>query len=284
MRATSTVEQWISLAADVVETPRLVANIDKCLKVNLRITDELISELELKNNFEKEGVEGKDNNRLVYKGVPKEIISKYISQFVSHPKHIPFNAKDLSSYIMDSSFDKWTVAVIGGAGEKLSEKYFSESILKYGLSYSKRIITLDDNCLMIYGKRARVGVPGATKIGLDQKTVEKIELDFRSNHKEKTTVPDKPYLNCEREPILMIYPIEIDTEIKSKLPNKKRTFDSDSDAISLIGDYPVIGLGLGFPGVGAAESKKVKYVLNRIGEREMLNFEENDDEDVDDEN
>jgi hypothetical protein len=51
----------------------------------------------------------------------------------------------------------------------------------------------------------------------------------------------------------------------------------------LVGDLPVIGLGIGFPGSyegASSESTKVKYVLNRVSEREMLNFEEDsDDED-----
>ena len=53
--------------------------------------------------------------------------------------------------------------------------------------------------------------------------------------------------------------------------------------MELVGDIPVIGLGLGFPGEyeGASrESQKVKYVLNRVSEQNMRNFEE-DDEDED---
>ena len=50
--------------------------------------------------------------------------------------------------------------------------------------------------------------------------------------------------------------------------------------MDLIGDVPVIGLGLGFPGEydGASrESQKVKYVLNRVSELAMRNFEEDDE-------
>ena len=46
MRATTVVEQWVSLAAQVIETPRLIASKGKCLEVNLRITNDLLNSLE----------------------------------------------------------------------------------------------------------------------------------------------------------------------------------------------------------------------------------------------
>ncbi len=278
MRATRTVEQWVSLAAEVVETPRLIANIDKCLKINLDLTNELLS------NIENEGthIDPKYNftaNRAIYTGVDKDVIAKYIGAFVSHPRHIPFNAKDLSEHIQNSSeYLTWTVAVVGGSGEELEAQYFDELLLDKGLHYSSRIMQRDDNCLLIYGQRARVGVPGATKYGLTQKEIEEVESEFKSReeNKGKKTIPDKPYLRLKREPVLLIYFIKINQE-------KNHGDKSDAESIKLVGDFPVVGLGIGFPGAyegASAESTKVKYVLNRVSERDMLNFEE-DSEDED---
>ena len=276
MRATTTVEQWVSLAAEVVETPRLVANREKCLKINLKITDELLSELE-RGDYYDENYNFSENS-LVYKGVDKDIIANYVGAFVSHPRHIPFNSKDLSDHIRNSiDYPKWTVALIGGSGDPLEEKYFSNEIVEKGIRYSSRIIQRDDNCLLIYGQRARVGVPGATRYGLTQEEIEEVKTKFTSANKGKT-IPDKPFLRMKREPVLLIYIIKIDKEIKETRKN-----NSDKEAIALVGDIPVVGLGLGFPGgyAGASqESEKVKYVLNRVSERDMLNFEE-DSEDED---
>lgn len=280
MRATRTVEQWVSLAAEVVETPRLIASREKCLKINLDLTNELLSDIEnegihidLEYDF--------TANRVVYTGVDKDVIAKYIGAFVSHPRHIPFNAKDLSEHIQNSSeYPTWTVAVIGGSGERLEAQYFDSSLLDKGLHYSSRIMQRDDNCLLVYGQRARVGVPGATKYGLKKTEIEKIDSDFKSReeNKGKKTTPDKPYLRRKREPVLLIYFIKIDQEIK-----QNRVNNSDPESIKLVGDFPVVGLGIGFPGAyegASAESTKVKYVLNRVSERDMLNFEE-DSEDED---
>lgn len=277
MRATKTVEQWISLAADVVETPRLIANVDSCLKVNLQITRDLIDRLETDNKYRKDDDEYNfDSKRVVYTGVPKEVISKYISSFVTHPRHIPFNAKDLSDYINSSKLETWSVAIVGGSGDYLEEEYFPKQLVDKKIRYSKRTITKSDNCLLISGQRARVGVPGATKYGLKKSEIDSIEDLFRKSRPDTKTIPDKPYLMIEREPVLLIYPLKIDAEKK-----ENRITNSSPSAIKLIQSFPVIGIGLGFPGVGADDSRKIKYVLNRISEKEMLNFEESDD-DIDD--
>ena len=139
---------------------------------------------------------------------------------------------------------------------------------------------IDENCLLISGQRARVGVPGATKYGIKRETRLDIERKYREEKPKIKTIPDKPYLRVEREPILLIYIMKID---KQKLKPKVRKFNSDQEAIDLVGDIPVIGLGLGFPGnynSKTKDSQKVKYVLNKISENNMLNFEE-DDEDED---
>ena len=113
-------------------------------------------------------------------------------------------------------------------------------------------------------------MPGATKMGLDDVAIKQIEEKFKSEHPDKKTIPDKPYLrnlSNKREPILLIYPIQ---------PNS----DTDEATRKLIGDFPIIALGLGFPGTGnGEESEKVHYVLNRVGERLMDQFEEEFEDD-----
>lgn len=161
------------------------------------------------------------------------------------------------------------------------KKFFYDAIIGKGIHYSSRIMQRDDNCLLIYGQRARVGVPGATKYGLTKDEMDAVKTAFENredNKEKKKTVPDKPYLRMKREPVLLIYLIKIDKEIK-----QSRVNNSDKESIKLVDDFPVVGLGLGFPGSyegASAESTKVKYVLNRVGERDLLNFEE-DTEDED---
>ena len=285
MRATTTVEQWISLAAEVVETPKLIANKSKCLQVNLEITNKLLTDLSLNPKYYSE-VLNFDKNRLVYSGVEKEIIANYISAYVSHPRHIPFNSCDLSTHISNSlDYPFWTVAIIGGSGELVESKYIDNVDVCKNVGYSKRVMLMDENCLLISGQRARVGVPGATKYGLTKEKRDDVEKMFRKEKPEAKTIPDKPYLRLKRDPVLLIYIIKID---KEQLPKQEdgtgRKTNSDEASIALVGDLPVIGLGLGFPGdyKGASEkSQRVKYVLNRVGEQNMLNFEE-DDENEDD--
>lgn len=283
MRSATTIEQWISVAAEVIETPRLIANRETCLKVNLQSAISLLSKLEKENIYKKEEYNF-DKNRVVYTGVDKDIIAKFIESFVSHPRHIPFNAGDLAEYISKSkSYNTWSIAVIGGSGDFIDEKYFPKELCNLNIRYSSRVVLKDDSCLLISGKRARVGVPGATKYGLTQDTITAVTNEYKKTH-DVQTVPDKPYLRIDRDPVLLLYIMKADPEIKHvKDSNGKyrRKFDSDKEALKLVGDYPIIGLGLGFPGNdNNSESQKVKYVLNKVGERDMLNFEE-DTEDSD---
>lgn len=284
MRATTTVEQWISLAAEVVETPKLIANMNKCINVNLELTNDLLSELAANPEYYREEL-NTEKNRLVYSGIDKEIIAKYISAFVSHPRHIPFNSTDLSLHINTSvEYPKWTVAIIGGSGEKVESKYIQNPEVISRINYSSRVMLTDDNCLLISGQRARVGVPGATKYGLSEEERVLIEERFHKDKPDAKTVPDKPYLRIKREPILLIYIIKIDKQQSPKQEDGSgRKTNSDKSSMELVGDIPVIGLGLGFPGEYegvSRESQKVKYVLNRVSEQNMRNFEE-DDEDED---
>lgn len=274
MRSTTIVERWINVAAEVIETPKLVAR-KESLIANIKATNDFLKTI-LNKKLESDIDYGE--NKKVYSGIDKEIIADYIKNFISHPRHIPFSPKDLSQYIRSSTqFTEWDIAIIGGAGEKINcSNYFDNQIINLNIKFAKRVIKINDNCLLISGQRARVGIPGATKYGLEKEQIQEIEVNYHEDNPTVKTIPDKPYLTIDRNPILLIYIMEIDTE---KLPVSKRKINSDDEAINLVKDIPIIGLGLGFPGNG--ESEKVRYVINKIEERNQLNFEEDDEFDED---
>lgn len=277
MRTAKPVERWIDLAAEVIETPKLIADKER-LTQNLKRTISFLEELNKTKEYIKEEYNF-EKNRFIYKGVNKQYIAEYIENFISHPRHIPFSANDLSQHIANSSyFDKWTVAIVGGKGEMLNSDYFPNFIRQYNLHYSKRVIIQDGSCLSISGQRARVGVPGATSNGLLQDEINNIKEKFFSDpvNKDKQTIPDKPFLRLKREPVLIIYFINIDKD-----SNSERKINSDKESINLIGNLPVVALELGFPGEyeGAPkESTKTRYIINKIEQRNSFN-EEFEDED-----
>jgi hypothetical protein len=271
MRATTVVERWISLAAELIETPRLIATRESLLS-NAKLTNDFIIQL-ISNQYISDVNYGP--NREVFTHVPKNLVADYVRSFLSHPRHIPFSAKDLSQYIRSSAkFLTWDVAIIGGSGEKIAQtEYFDQKIIDLDLRYASRVMTTVDNCLLISGERTRVGVPGATKYGLPPKIVKEIEQAYQKEHDAKTTIPDKPYLRVTRRPVLLIYIIRIDKEKKD--PRKS---NSDDASINLVGELPVVALGLGFPGTDAdRESLKARYVLNKVEERNQIHFEEDDE-------
>lgn len=267
MRHTSVSERWISVAAQLIETPRLIANKNNLIS-NIKATNDFIKQL-LNNNYKC------SSDPTVFHDVPKEIISEYIRIFSSHPSHIPFSPKDLSKYINDG-IQKWDVAIWGGKGQRIDNKYFSDEVVNLDIRSAMRVFRTDGNCLLVSGKRARVGAPGCTKAGLDKSVIDEIEKKFQNTNGKKT-IPDKPYLMVKRKPILLIHIINISTDTK-----EDRKINSDQKSINIIGDIPIVALGLGFPETEEnAGNLKVKYVLNRIEEKNYLNFEEDEADDED---
>jgi hypothetical protein len=264
MRATTVVERWISLAAELIETPRLIATRESLLS-NIKATNDFIMQL-ITRNYVSDIDYG--TNKEVFTHVPKELLADFVGSFLSHPRHISFSAKDLSHYIrMSTKLLTWDVAILGGSGGRIMQTdYFDQKIIDLNLNYASRVMRTVDNCLLISGERARVGVPGATKYGLSLKRIEEIEQAYKDEHGNKTTIPDKPYLRVQRRPVLLIYVMQIGV-------------DSDDASIDLVKNLPVIGLGLGFPGTYNDESMKAKYVLNRVEEKNQLQFEEDDEYD-----
>ena len=281
-RATTEIEQWVSLAADVVETPKLIANKERCLIPNLEITIDLLKKISSNDEYYDKSLNFSEN-KIVYSKIPNDIIAAYIAGFASHPRHLPFNSKDLSEYIRENQ-ETWTVVLIGGSGEKIESEYFPESLnLPKEVHYSYRRILKDDSCLMISGKRSRVGAPGATRFGLQEPVIKSIRKLYEEMNPNVKTIPDKPYLRTkmlslatdgavqQRDPVLLIYPIKIDLNEKEH--------PSDNESIKLVGNMPIIGLTLGFPGDDFDKnSRKVKYILNRVADRTMIQFEEDDED------
>jgi Z1 domain. len=274
MRSAETVERWISVAAELIESPRLIANRNSLL-TNLKATNDFIIDM-----LDTGHQPTTKDLRLIFKDIPSEKVADYIRAFLSHPSHFPFSSRDLSGYIKASKeHPLWDVVIYNVQGQKYTDtKYLPPRVIDLGIYPSSRIMRISDSCLLISGQRARVGVPGATKYGLEEDDINRIEEEFRAV-KGKATIPDKPYLRINRKPILLIYYINIDTEQK-----QKRIINSNQSAIDLVDDMPVIGLGLGFPGSGSAESLKVRYVINKV-EQSYFNFSfANEEDDEFDEN
>lgn len=267
MRSATITERWISLAAELIETPRLIATKESLLS-NVKATNDFL-ELLINNAY-------KCDEKKVFYDVPKDLVSDYVRVFSSHPRHIPFSSKDLSQYIKcNEQFEFWDVAIKGLLSNKVKDiKYFTSKVNRLHIQPASRVMEKTDNCLIISGQRARVGAPGDTKLGLSKTTIEDIESKYRAIKGKTTTIPDKPYLKVDRKPILLIHIIKIDKDTHKK----GRAVNSNQSAIDLVGDIPVVGLGLGFPYAhGNQESLKVKYVINKVEERNYLTYEEDDE-------
>lgn len=264
MRNSENIERWINISGELIETPKLIAS-QNLLKDNLIKTNDLIKEiLPLQTDTEFE-------NRVLFMGVTKETVGKFVREFAAHPVHIPFSSKDLSQHILNNMEQPfWDVAIIGGAGVPLNSeehgKFISEEIDNLSIKLSERSITKNGNILNISGRNARLGTRGATKIGLTKKERVSIEKAFKEkneiNKKGKPKqIDDKTYLNADRRPLLLIYFV---VPSNNPLENELR---------NIIGSTPLVGLGLGFPkSLNQPNSERVKYVINKVAMQSHLDY------------
>jgi len=264
MRNSENIERWINISGELIETPKLIAS-QNLLKDNLIKTNELIKKilpLREETVFE---------NRILFKGVSKEIVGKFIREFAAHPVHIPFSSKDLSQHILNNLEQQlWDVAIIGGSGVPLSSeehgKFISEEVDRLNIKLSERSITKNGNILNISGRNARLGTRSATKLGLTEKQRDSIEKAFKDknevNKKGKPKqIDDKAYLNAERKPLLLIYFVA---------PSNDPLGD---DLKNIIGNTPLVGVGLGFPkSLNQPNSERVKYVINKVAMQSHLDY------------
>ncbi|KAF5051237.1 hypothetical protein DSECCO2_421220 [anaerobic digester metagenome] len=235
------------------------------LKDNLIKTNDLIKEmLPLRTDTEFE-------NRILFTGVTKETVGKFVREFAAHPVHIPFSSKDLSQHILNNMEQPfWDVALIGGSREPLKSndhgKFISEEIENLKIKLSERSITKNGNILNISGRNARVGTRGATKIGLTKEQRYSIEESFKIKNEinikgRPKQIDDKTYLNAERRPLLLIYFV---------VPNKNPL---ENELMNIIGSTPLVGIGLGFPkSKNQPNSERVKYVINKVASQSHLDY------------
>ena len=191
----------------------------------------------------------------IWRDIPKDLIQKFVGQYISHPWNLNFQALKLSEYIRESeTLSFWDVAIPAG-DTKSNPHEISLPKHKIQLFGELRKISKDaafKKMLRVNDHHVRVGAGGCTKIGLDKETIQKL----RKNVKQPT---DKTYLIPDRKPLVLLHLLRNNNE---KLQ-----------------DYPefIYAIGLGFP--GGEEEKTVQYVVNSTELAHYYNEEDCYDED-----
>lgn len=260
-KSRTTVDRIITLnySTQTIDTSKIfwdVATNNKNLK---------ILENELQNKF---GDLKRIGNRYMYRSVDKETIISILQRIEFPYENTKLDTISICKFLEESNrLNLWDVVIATGNVEA-DTRYFSFGgnwipSVKRKFNYRKKD---NEPFVRIAGNNNRLMDPGILNSGLDQKTVDKIMASTGG----KTPGP-KDYLKRRRNPIFVIYPIDL------KVENGEV---SKSEVKNQLGDNFLIGIGIGFPYNG--EGISITYKLNKRRqeelERERELMEDEDDE------
>ena len=267
MRNTEIVNRAITFSGKIIETPYISKNMETNNNLKQR-TEAFIQYLfETRGGFS-------STERLTRPATPlfKDVPSSYIIDYISDINlsgDFSIIDKDLIiKFILSSKlYSQWDVAIASGngsvcwtiGGRKITNVQRSFRISKY--SY------------VLMGKSSRVGDTATYSTGLTKDTFEKLK-------KKKITATGKDLAQADlftpgvaRNPLLIIFPIELILSSKDKETNPD--YKDKMAVVEESGIIPKIALGLGFPSAKEGEKPiEIKYTMNLIKRMNLLEADE----------
>lgn len=260
MRAATFVKRPITVSGRLLETPRLKSD-----KNSLVLNEEVFKDFV--KRLPDIGVRTQRNDtRYFWKGVSKDQVEQLLREFVTHPWQLNFQGVALADFIRDDvDMGNWDVFIAEGSDNELYEIKCGEEDLQ--IKSEKRAVKATNRQISISGTKVRVGAGGATKIGLTEDEKKIAEDKFRIIKPKTRHVPDKAYLNIQRNPLLVLHIVSVD-KIKK---DDKGILRSQIDEGVSVPDY-LFALGIGIPANG--EEKTANYMVNLVEFRNYYDDEE----------
>lgn len=252
MRTANNAERIISLSETFLETTKLYNNEFKNEK-NREVVKNLILDINDSNGctFEESG------KKRGYKNVPKELILDFLSNFNASYANFPFDTENIKNFINNYGgyeLNKWDVVFINGESNTYFDIGNSQKVNCVKRSF---VLKHNDELIQISGKRNRLGTSEDSKFGLTDDEIKKIKEKFYSipENKDKS-MSQKTFFEFVRNPLLMIYPIELKDmlDVDDQEKGKERLNVSKT----------LIGISVGFPILANSETKYAKYKINLI--------------------
>lgn len=263
MRNSTSVVEIESFWGSIFETPYFSKSV-KDNEDNVLATKQLLGKIAESNIFfEKNG----RSSAMLAKDVSAKIILDFLHKIhVSAANHrfplddiIDNTVKDIEE---SEELKLWDVAIAGGDGATYE--------LTPSLIVKKSIRSLTDWSENVYSftNRGVVGGNNDGQIGLDNP----LEIKEDYIRKENKSVSGKTWFKyAKRKPLLILYPV-----VARDPEHLEASFQN---YLKAIGEDPIMGFALGFPGYGHPESKEHQYYVN-IGYSKQVEEEDIDDEDL----
>ncbi len=262
MRTASNYKRAQSLSQVVLETPR-INNDQKANNTNLSAVENLIYAINL-NKYKCK----KSGTSCGYEGIRKDIIIDFLKNYEASYANLRFNTETIMNFIdkyKGNELNLWNVVFINGESKKIYKIDENNSIKLVQRSFNFRN---NGNVIQLSKERNRLGNPGDSTFGLTNDDIEDIKKKYYSDHPDKIgkKVPQIAYFKIKRNPLLMIYLLDLSQE------------DAFNEKILIKENYPIVGISIGIPTLSNEETSYANYKINLIAYRQFENFEEYDNE------
>lgn len=277
MRTAKDYTMTVSLNGKVVETPYIYKDKETVLN-NMKLTESWIEHLL------SEGYFFNDNPELALKhpqilNVPKQYVIELLNEYKSHYLNMDFRTRDLVNLIEnydDGTVDNWDIVIANGRG---NEGSFCN--IKTNYIARKFAIKHESKALQMSGKGSRLGSANFAKGGLFQSQVDEIETAERAYQQKKGeehAFSQELYFTSglKRNPLLVIYPVELKAESKDKKGNIEVNTEKQKIINSL--GVPVVGLSIGIPIISGRSNKTYQYKINLVKYKELLGIDDDFEE------
>lgn len=260
MRLAHTIERVISISEQGLESTRLKAS-KHVISANKQAVLNAIA------TFEANGGKASRSewNNTIWRGVPKRAVAELLRSFEVHPLNVAFQTEDLADYFENTTERKlqlWDVVLPNG-GEP--ETTFAGRSIRP----SKRSVIIRENGILVSGRNMRVGSRGIEREGVPPELVQEISDRAKQSNKN---VSDRAYREVRPRPLLLIHLISPFTKGTN---GEDMPFDTGGDEL--------IALGLSMPRFDdSAVAERVKYRVNLVEWRAMLEESVDDDTPEDD--
>jgi hypothetical protein len=252
MRSAKTIERVISVSGQGIETTRLHQSVD-VIRANAVITEALFRELATRGIYHAES----PYRNTMWQNVPKEVVSRFLGGFESHPLNLTYQREYLAQFLGDTdeaTLQHWDIVLPNG-GE--SENIFAE--IKYKPQKRNIEVRRETKSILVSGTKARVGSRGIEKEGIANEVIRQIDERYRI---ENRSVPDWEYRAVRHRPLLLIHIVK----------------PFENDQVYDTAGIPLVAVGLSFPKFDDSDvAHRVRYRINLVEWRNMFQAEVDDD-------
>ena len=264
MRTAQNYDKTVSLSKKVLETSRLYNDNTKN-EINLIALNNLIKAIQLNEiPCEKQG------SSLGYRNVNKKMIIDFLENYeISYANHFMDN-RTIINFINryeGKELEKWDIVFINGSS---LEKAFE-------IEKGKRIKCVTRSCMFrgdenriiqLSKQRNRLGSITDSIFGITEQEISDLKQKYVEKYPEKVgkEMPQIEYFGMKRNPLLMIYLIDLNIDEK------------DDKKLNLNKRKPVVGISIGIPLLENKETQFVHYKINLIALRQLEEFNNTIDE------